>query len=68
MTMTDPFATVMDAAPEVQSRMGEVLEVRAAIPQQQRMLETYLSDIDFAPDAKVLDLGCGTGAITRVLA
>ncbi len=51
--MTDPFANVMDAAHNVQTKLGEVLEVRAAIPQQRRMLETYLGDVDFRRDAKV---------------
>jgi SAM-dependent methyltransferase len=32
------------------------------------MLRTYLRDIDFPSQAKVLEVGCGTGAITRVLA
>jgi ubiquinone/menaquinone biosynthesis C-methylase UbiE len=32
------------------------------------MLETYLTDIPFPPPARVLEVGCGTGAIARVLA
>jgi SAM-dependent methyltransferase len=32
------------------------------------MLESYLSEIDFASGGRVLEIGCGTGAVTRVLA
>jgi SAM-dependent methyltransferase len=32
------------------------------------MLRTYLADIDFPDRAKVLEIGCGTGAVGRVLA
>ena len=32
------------------------------------MLDSYLSEIDFPAGARVLEIGCGTGAVTRVLA
>jgi ubiquinone/menaquinone biosynthesis C-methylase UbiE len=48
--------------------IASVLELRASIPQQQEMLRTYLRDIDFPERAKVLEVGCGTGPISRVLA
>jgi len=32
------------------------------------MLEAYLSEIEFPADARVLEVGCGTGPVTRVLA
>ena len=52
-----------DAA--VTARIAEVLEIRAAEPQQRRMLETYLAEIPFPADARVLEVGCGTGAVAR---
>jgi SAM-dependent methyltransferase len=32
------------------------------------MLDSYLSEFGFASAARVLEVGCGTGAVTRVLA
>jgi ubiquinone/menaquinone biosynthesis C-methylase UbiE len=66
--VADVYATITDADPGLVSRIADVLELRAADPQQRVMRETYLGDIEFPADARVLDLGCGTGAVTRVLA
>jgi ubiquinone/menaquinone biosynthesis C-methylase UbiE len=44
------------------------LELRAADTQQQAMLQVYLSDVEFPRGARVLEVGCGTGAVTRALA
>src|SRR5262245_2823623 len=66
--MTDVYATIADADPAVVERLAEVLEIRAADLQQRAMLETYLTDIPFPPAARVLEVGCGTGAVARVLA
>jgi SAM-dependent methyltransferase len=45
-----------------------VLELRAADPQQRSRLNTYLADADIPQSARVLEVGCGTGAVTCVLA
>jgi ubiquinone/menaquinone biosynthesis C-methylase UbiE len=66
--MPDPYANIADIDAEIQAALVEVLEVRAAEPRQQEMLETYLRWIDFPKRARVLDVGCGTGATTRLLA
>ena len=58
--MPDPYANIAEIDGEIQAALAKVLEVRAAEPRQQEMLETYLSWIDFPPDARVLDVGCGT--------
>lgn len=52
----------------VQERLADLLESKNAEPGQRAMLELYLSDITFPPGAKVLEVGCGTGAVTRMLA
>jgi ubiquinone/menaquinone biosynthesis C-methylase UbiE len=66
--MPDVFAQITDADPAILDGIIDVLELRAADPQQRAMLETYLTDAAIPPEAHVLEVGCGTGAVTRVLA
>jgi ubiquinone/menaquinone biosynthesis C-methylase UbiE len=66
--MADIYATIADAEHEVQERLAIVLERRAADIQQQGMLRAYLADIQLPEGARVLDVGCGTGAVSRELA
>jgi ubiquinone/menaquinone biosynthesis C-methylase UbiE len=66
--MPDVFATIADAPQSLLEMIAKVLELRAAMPQQQEMLRTYLRDIEFPQDAKVLEIGCGTGVVARVIA
>jgi SAM-dependent methyltransferase len=66
--MPDIFATITDATSEVLESIMTVLELRAADPQQRAMLSTYLTDADIPQGARVLEVGCGTGAVTRMLA
>jgi len=66
--MPDLYATISDVALEVQERLASVLEMRAADARQQEMLKSYLSEIEFPDNACVLEIGCGTGAVTRALA
>ena len=66
--MPDPYASIGEADPQLQERLAGVLELRAADPQQRAMLDSYLADISFPHGAQVLEIGCGTGAISRVLA
>ena len=66
--MPDLYATITEVEREVQERLAAVLEIRAAESRQREMLETYLNWIDVPEGARVLDVGCGTGAVARVLA
>lgn len=66
--MPDPYASIAEADRQIQERLAGVLELRAADPQQRAMLDSYLADISFPQGAQVLEIGCGTGAISRVLA
>lgn len=66
--MADVYSTIADAEHEIQDRLAHVLERRAADLQQRDMLGTYLGDIDFSKVADVLDVGCGTGPVSRELA
>ncbi len=66
--MPDVYATITQADPEIQERLAEVIELRFADPRQQAMLRAYLSEIEFPHEARVLEIGCGTGAVTRTFA
>ena len=66
--MADPYASIAQADQTMQARLAGVLELRAADPQQQAMLNAYLAEVELPSGAAVLEIGCGTGAVTRVLA
>jgi ubiquinone/menaquinone biosynthesis C-methylase UbiE len=51
-----------------QERLADVLETRGADPQQQALRRAFLADIAFPARAHVLEIGCGTGVLTRMLA
>ena len=66
--MPDVYANIRSAPDEALEFIAKALETRAAIPSQQEMLRDYLSEISFPEGAEVLEVGCGTGAVCRVLA
>lgn len=66
--MPDVWATVAELDPTTQERMADVLETRGADPRQREMRQSFLADIAFPAGANVLEVGCGTGVLTRVLA
>ena len=66
--MADIYATIDQADLAVQERLADVLELRAADLQQRVMLDTYLDDLPLASGSRVLEIGCGTGAVARRLA
>jgi ubiquinone/menaquinone biosynthesis C-methylase UbiE len=64
----DVYATIAEADPAVVEGLVDILELRASDPQQQEMREAYFSDIEFPPEARVLEVGCGPGPVARALA
>lgn len=66
--MPDVYTTITEADPALLERLMTSLELRAADPQQRAMLDAYLADAAIPQNAHVLEVGCGTGAVTRVLA
>jgi SAM-dependent methyltransferase len=66
--MPDVYAMITDVEPAVVERVAEAMEVSAADPQHLQMVRSYLGDLALAGDDRVLEIGCGTGAISRELA
>jgi ubiquinone/menaquinone biosynthesis C-methylase UbiE len=65
--LPDVYATIADADGATQERLAGVLELRAADPQQRAMLESYTADLKLPDGSRLLELGCGTGAVSRFL-
>jgi SAM-dependent methyltransferase len=66
--MSDVWATFNELDAAMQERLAGVLETRGADPQQQDMRRAFLANIPFPEQARILELGCGTGVLTRALA
>lgn len=54
--MADVYATITDADPALVTQIAQILELRAADPQQAAMRQTYLGDIAFPDGARVLEV------------
>jgi ubiquinone/menaquinone biosynthesis C-methylase UbiE len=66
--MADVWASVGELDQPTQERLADVLERRGADAQQQAMRRAFLAEVPFPQDAQVLEVGCGTGVLTRRLA
>jgi ubiquinone/menaquinone biosynthesis C-methylase UbiE len=66
--IADVWAAVNDLDTAVQQRLAAVLETRGNDPRQQAMRQAFLADVVFPAKARVLEVGCGTGVLTRTLA
>jgi SAM-dependent methyltransferase len=66
--MPDVYSTIKELDTAMQERLADVLETRGADPQQQAMRGAFLTDISFPANSRVLEVGCGTGVLTRRIA
>ena len=66
--MPDTYAEITAAQPAVLNLLMNVLELRAADPRQKEMRDAYLSRLALSKGARILEAGCGTGAVARDLA
>jgi len=63
----DPYASIANTDVSLQQRLAQALELRAADRAQHEMLESYLSELNLPHGARVLEVGSGTGAISRAI-
>jgi SAM-dependent methyltransferase len=66
--MPDVWAIVTELDDSMQERLAGVLETRGADAQQRAMRRGFLADLDLPPQSRVLEVGCGTGVLTRLIA
>jgi len=66
--MPDIYASITTADRATLERLAAALELRAADLVRRGILKDFVSQIDLPEEANVLDVGCGTGAITRFVA
>ena len=66
--MADPFTDVSAAGAEMITQIVEALEARAADPEMLPIVDAYLARLELRDGAEVLDIGAGTGGITRRIA
>jgi ubiquinone/menaquinone biosynthesis C-methylase UbiE len=66
--MRDAMQFVNEQDEATLERFAERLEYRGRDPRFVAYREAYLDAMDLPPAAAVLDLGCGTGVVTRALA
>ena len=66
--MPDVYATIAEADPAVLEELAGVLELRAADPRQKSLRESYFAELAIGDGSRVLEVGSGTGAVTRALA
>jgi ubiquinone/menaquinone biosynthesis C-methylase UbiE len=64
----DVYSKIREVSPAIQERLADVLEMRVGDTRQRALWHDYISAIEFPPHAHVLEIGCGTGAVTRILA
>jgi ubiquinone/menaquinone biosynthesis C-methylase UbiE len=66
--MPDVYSIINEVDSTIVARVADAMETSAADPQHRAMVAAYLGDLDLADGARLLEIGCGTGAIARVLA
>ena len=66
--MPDPYSQITTVDPSILEVLIKAMELRAADPRARAMRESFLSGVDFPRAARVLEAGCGSGAICRDLA
>lgn len=65
--MGDPYSDLGNASPDIQKSISAAMEARSVDPAQIAMRRSYLADIRLPDGALAVELGSGTGHVTRDL-
>jgi arsenite methyltransferase len=67
VVVTDQYIRIREQPREVLDAIAKSLEVRAAEPAMQTICAGYMARIALPGEARVLEIGCGTGATTKLI-
>lgn len=65
--MSDPYSDLAAQDIELQERIADAMEARCLEPAQVEIRESYLGDLDLPSNGFAVELGSGTGHVTREL-
>lgn len=68
MATRDIFQSISEMDPDGIEKIVDRLEFRGNDPAFTKMRDAYLEQIQLGPNARVLEIGCGTGVVARALA
>ena len=66
--MPDVYTTIAEQPDSVVDQLAAAMELRAADPRQQEFVTDYLQRLTLPSGATAIEIGCGTGAIARMIA
>ena len=66
--MSNVYSRIATADKDTVKQMAAAHSARHRNPQQQAMMQAYIAEVPFPKNAHVLEVGCGTGRVTLVLA
>ncbi|MEO0743972.1 MAG: methyltransferase domain-containing protein, partial [Pseudomonadota bacterium] len=66
--MADPFQDVDAAGAEFITLFADAMDVRQAEPVMEEIVAAYLAMLPLGPDATVIEVGAGAGAVSRRIA
>lgn len=64
----DPWSVIAELDDETVDALAERIAVRAADPRQHELWTDFLARAEFGERTRVLEVGCGTGVITEMIA
>jgi SAM-dependent methyltransferase len=66
--MPDPYSQITTVDPSILDVLIRAQEIRAADPRARAIRQSFFGWVDFPKGGRVLEAGCGSGAISRELA